>query len=153
MAKSLTLTISSLNENGYGVGQKAGQTLTVARTAPGDVVQTSVPHSATRWSSADLLRVVQPLTATTTGVEPSATRRATTHHPEPDRCGVASDDPRHRCCRTAPTSDAESPDDPARAARVIRNAERGCFVMQALLRPVPITTATVLNGTALRTAT
>jgi hypothetical protein len=43
----------------------------------------------------------------------------------------------------------DSPDDPARVARVIRNAERGCFVMQALLRPVPITSATVLNGVPL----
>jgi hypothetical protein len=47
----------------------------------------------------------------------------------------------------------ESPDDPAKVARVIRNAERGCFVMQALLRPVPITASTVLNGAALPTAT
>ena len=47
------------------------------------------------------------------------------------------------------TLDIESPDDPALVARVIRNAERGCFVMQALLRPVPITTATVLNGAPL----
>jgi organic hydroperoxide reductase OsmC/OhrA len=47
------------------------------------------------------------------------------------------------------TLELESPDDPARVARVIRNAERGCFVMQALLRPVPITTATILNGAVL----
>jgi hypothetical protein len=47
----------------------------------------------------------------------------------------------------------ESPDDPAQVARVIRNAERGCFVMQALLRPVPIITSTVLNGAPLPTAT
>ncbi len=39
-----------------------------------------------------------------------------------------------------------SPDPPERVARVVRNAERGCFVMQALLRPVPIAAATVLNG-------
>jgi hypothetical protein len=31
----------------------------------------------------------------------------------------------------------------------VRNAERGCFVMQALLKPVPITGHTVLNGQAL----
>ena len=47
------------------------------------------------------------------------------------------------------TLEIESSDDPERVARVIRNAERGCFVMQALLRPVPITTTTVLNGVAL----
>ena len=40
----------------------------------------------------------------------------------------------------------DSPDTPERVARVVRNAEHGCFVMQALLRPVPITGRTVLNG-------
>jgi hypothetical protein len=44
------------------------------------------------------------------------------------------------------TLEIDSPSDPAQVARVVRNAERGCFVMQALLNPVPITTATVLNG-------
>lgn len=40
----------------------------------------------------------------------------------------------------------ESPDPPDRVARVVRNAERGCFVMQALLRPVPVKSRTALNG-------
>ena len=44
------------------------------------------------------------------------------------------------------TLELESPDPPERVAKVIRNAERGCFVMQALLRPVPVTGWTVLNG-------
>jgi hypothetical protein len=43
----------------------------------------------------------------------------------------------------------ESPDDPAQVARVVRNAERGCFVMQALLKPVPISATTILNGATL----
>ncbi|SRR5712692_6599420 len=43
----------------------------------------------------------------------------------------------------------ESPDAAERVARVIRNAERGCFVMQALLRPVPVTGRTLLNGHSL----
>jgi organic hydroperoxide reductase OsmC/OhrA len=47
------------------------------------------------------------------------------------------------------TLEIDSPDDPDRVARVVRNAERGCFVMQALLNPVPITGRTVLNGTPL----
>jgi hypothetical protein len=47
------------------------------------------------------------------------------------------------------TLELESPDDPAQVARVVRNAERGCFVMQALLRPVPVSASTVLNGAAL----
>ena len=45
--------------------------------------------------------------------------------------------------------EVQSPDSPERVARVIRNAERGCFVMQALLRPVPVATRTVLNGAPL----
>ena len=40
---------------------------------------------------------------------------------------------------------------PARVSRVVRNAERGCFVMQALLEPVPVTGQTVLNGQPLAT--
>ena len=47
------------------------------------------------------------------------------------------------------TLEIDSPDDPARVARVIRNAERGCFVMQALQNPVPVTGRTLLNGTLL----
>ncbi len=42
--------------------------------------------------------------------------------------------------------EVESPDAPEKVARVIRNAERGCFVMQALLRPVPIESSLLLNG-------
>jgi organic hydroperoxide reductase OsmC/OhrA len=42
--------------------------------------------------------------------------------------------------------DLDSTDPPERVAKVIRNAERGCFVMQALLRPVPVTAHTLLNG-------
>ena len=44
------------------------------------------------------------------------------------------------------TLELESPDPPERVAKVIRNAERGCFVMQALLRPVPVTGRALLNG-------
>jgi hypothetical protein len=39
----------------------------------------------------------------------------------------------------------ESPDPPERVAKIVRNAERGCFVMQALLKPVPVTGRTLLN--------
>ena len=44
------------------------------------------------------------------------------------------------------TLEIDSPAHPAQVARVVRNAERGCFVMQALLNPVPVTGQTVLNG-------
>lgn len=47
------------------------------------------------------------------------------------------------------TLDIESPDPPDLVARVVRNAERGCFVLQALQHPVPITGKTLLNGIAL----
>ncbi len=40
----------------------------------------------------------------------------------------------------------ESPEPAEQVARLVRNAEKGCFVMQALLKPVPITGVTVLNG-------
>lgn len=53
------LTIASLNENGYGVGQKAGQTLTVARTVPGDVAVVA-PRTSSRWAAADLVKLLQP---------------------------------------------------------------------------------------------
>ncbi len=47
------------------------------------------------------------------------------------------------------TLEIDSPDPPARVAKVVRNAEHGCFVMQALLQPVPVTSQTVLNGMSL----
>lgn len=47
------------------------------------------------------------------------------------------------------TLELESPDPPERVAKVVRNAERGCFVMQALLKPVPVTGQTLLNGAPL----
>lgn len=45
----------------------------------------------------------------------------------------------------------DSPEPPDKIARLVRNAERGCFVMQALLKPVPMTSTTSLNGQALTT--
>ena len=47
------------------------------------------------------------------------------------------------------TLEIDSPDAAALVAKVVRNAERGCFVMQALLQPVPIVSKTVLNGMSL----
>ena len=47
------------------------------------------------------------------------------------------------------TLEIDSPDPPERVVRVVRNAERGCFVMQALQQPVPVTARTVLNGAPL----
>ena len=50
------------------------------------------------------------------------------------------------------TLEIDSPADQARVARVVRNAERGCFVMQALLNPVPVSGQTILNGQPLALA-
>ena len=47
------------------------------------------------------------------------------------------------------TLEIDSPDAPERIAKVVRNAERGCFVLQALRNPVPVTARTMLNGTPL----
>jgi hypothetical protein len=47
------------------------------------------------------------------------------------------------------TLEIDSPAAPELVARVVRNAERGCFVMQALQHPVPVTGRTVLNGALL----
>ena len=40
----------------------------------------------------------------------------------------------------------DSPEPPEKVTRLVRNAEKGCFVMQALLKPVAVTSTTVLNG-------
>jgi len=47
------------------------------------------------------------------------------------------------------TLEIDSPDPPERVAKVVHNAERGCFVLQALQHPVPVTGRTLLNGVAL----
>jgi organic hydroperoxide reductase OsmC/OhrA len=47
------------------------------------------------------------------------------------------------------TLEIDSPDPPDRVAKVVRNAERGCFVMQALQNPVPVTSRTLLNSALL----
>ena len=43
----------------------------------------------------------------------------------------------------------ESPEAPEKIARLVRNAERGCFVVQGLIKPVPVSSTTVLNGKSL----
>jgi len=44
--------------------------------------------------------------------------------------------------------EVESQEAPERVAGVIRNAENGCFVLQALLNPVPVQRAVSVNGAA-----
>lgn len=43
----------------------------------------------------------------------------------------------------------ESDEPSERVAAMIRNAEHGCYTMQALLEPVPFTSTVTLNGVAL----
>ncbi len=43
----------------------------------------------------------------------------------------------------------ESTEPPERISALIKNAENGCFTMQALLAPVPFTTTVSLNGAPL----
>jgi organic hydroperoxide reductase OsmC/OhrA len=42
--------------------------------------------------------------------------------------------------------EVESKEAPERVAGVVRNAENGCFVMQALLNPVPVSSTVQLNS-------
>ena len=42
--------------------------------------------------------------------------------------------------------EVESTEVPERVAGVVRNAENGCFVMQSLLNPVPVSSSVMLNG-------
>jgi organic hydroperoxide reductase OsmC/OhrA len=42
----------------------------------------------------------------------------------------------------------ESPEPLEKIARLVRNAERGCFVMQGLINPVPVAATTLVNGAA-----
>ena len=62
---------------------------------------------------------------------------------------VLNDSVQARMLGAETTLEIESPDPPERVVRVVRNAERGCFVLQALQQPVPVTGKTLLNGASL----
>ena len=40
----------------------------------------------------------------------------------------------------------ESDAPPERVAAVVRNSEKGCYVMQTILKPTPVETRVALNG-------
>ena len=42
--------------------------------------------------------------------------------------------------------DVESEAPPERVAAVVRNSEKGCYVMQTILKPTPVETRVTLNG-------
>ncbi len=46
----------------------------------------------------------------------------------------------------------ESKEEPAKVARVVYNAENGCFVHQAFTNPVPVTGNVLLNGSEIKVA-
>jgi len=52
---------------------------------------------------------------------------------------VLNDTVQGRMVGAETTLEIDSPDPPERVAKVVRNAERGCFVLQALQNPVPVT--------------
>ena len=43
--------------------------------------------------------------------------------------------------------EVDSPEAPERIAGLLRNAEAGCYVMQTLRNPTPVTATFALNGT------
>ena len=53
------------------------------------------------------------------------------------------------CTRIEVDLQIESPEPPERVAQLIANAERSCFVMQSLRKPVEAELKTTLNGVTL----
>jgi len=53
---------------------------------------------------------------------------------------------RARCLGVEARLEVESPEQPVRVAAVVRTAERGCYVLQSLLEPVPVQRTATLNG-------
>jgi hypothetical protein len=53
---------------------------------------------------------------------------------------------RAQCLGIEVRLEVESPEAPQRVAGVLRNAENGCYVIQALVDPVPVQSIMVLNG-------
>ncbi len=56
------------------------------------------------------------------------------------------------CLSIDASVELESDEPPERVAAVVRNAENGCFTVQALLEPVPVTNTVTLNGSPLLVA-
>jgi len=62
---------------------------------------------------------------------------------------VLDDTMRRAILGAEPTLEIDAPEPPDHVARVVRNSEHGCFVMEALITPVPVSTRTLLNGVPL----
>jgi uncharacterized OsmC-like protein len=63
-----------------------------------------------------------------------------------DEGSVLANTVKSQCVGVEAELQLESREDPARIARVVHNAENGCFVHQALTKPVPVRSNVVLNG-------
>ncbi len=67
-----------------------------------------------------------------------------------DEGSVLANTVRSQCVGVEAELHIESTEDPAKVARVVHNAENGCFVHQALTNPVPVQGTVLLNGSALK---
>ncbi len=63
---------------------------------------------------------------------------------------VLADTVKGQCLGVGAELHLESREDRAKVARVVRNAENGCFVHQALANPVPVQGSVTLNGAELK---
>ena len=53
------------------------------------------------------------------------------------------------CERVDLQLEVDSPEEPARIAGLLRNAEAGCYVIQSLRNPTPVNATFALNGKAI----
>lgn len=67
-----------------------------------------------------------------------------------DEGSVLANTVRSQCVGVEAEVQMESPEDPATIARVVYNAENGCFVHQSLTHPVPVQGTVVLNGAEIK---
>ncbi|MBI4464472.1 MAG: OsmC family protein [Acidobacteria bacterium] len=63
---------------------------------------------------------------------------------------VRAETVRTGCAGIETTLEMESDEDPAQIAKLARVAEAGCFVIQTLKNPAPVTYRVVLNGKPLK---
>ncbi len=63
-----------------------------------------------------------------------------------DEGSVLANTVKSQCVGVESELHIDSREDPARVARVVHNAENGCFVHQALTNPVPVQGTVLLNG-------
>ena len=67
-----------------------------------------------------------------------------------DEGSVLANTVKSQCLGVEAELHIDSTEDPAKVARVVHNAENGCFVHQALTNPVPVQGTVRLNGSTLK---